>query len=75
MQDMKDLKELVQSSLDPQKFREHHWEGTFWDYLKMVQEKPALARNAFQRIYDMIMHFGTERYTYLREDYVRYTFF
>ena len=75
MQDTKDLKDLIQSSLDPQKFREHHWEGSFWDYLKLVQEKPALARNAFQRLYDMISHFGTERYTYLREDYTRYNFF
>ncbi len=69
------LRELIQQSIDPQRFREHHWEGTFWDYLRLVQEKPAVARNAFQRIYDMIIHFGTERYTYLRQDYVRYKFF
>ena len=75
MQDAKDLRELIQSSLDPRKFREHHWEGSFWDYLKMVQEQPALARNAFQRLYAMITHLGTERYTYLREDYIRYKFF
>ena len=69
------LRELIQQNIDPQRFREHHWEGTFWDYLGIVQEKPAVARNAFQRLYDMIVHFGTERYSYLRDDYVRYNFF
>ncbi len=75
MENGKSLRELVQGSIDPQRFREHHWEGTFWDYLEKVQEKPTFARNAFQRIYDMIMHFGCERYTQMREDYVRYNFF
>ncbi|HUU84649.1 MAG TPA: serine protein kinase [Phycisphaerae bacterium] len=75
MQDTKDLKDLIQSSLDPQKFREHHWEGSFWDYLRMVQDRPTIARNAFQRIYDMVQHFGTDRYTLLREDFVSYKFF
>ncbi len=75
MPDTKDLRQLVQSSLDPQMFREHHWEGSFWDYLEKVQQNPALARNAFQRLYEMIVHFGTDRYTYLREDYIRYKFF
>ncbi|MFQ5490200.1 MAG: serine protein kinase, partial [Phycisphaerae bacterium] len=75
MVEKKDLKELIQGSLDVRRFREHHWEGTFWEYLGMVQENPSIARNAFQRIYDMVMHFGAERYTYLREDFARYNFF
>ena len=36
-------------------FREQHWEGTFWEYLDIVTENPAVARNAFQRVYDMIL--------------------
>ncbi len=71
----KDIISLVEKSIDPKRFREHHWEGTFSEYLQLVSERPAIARNAFQRIYDMILHFGTERYTYLRQDYVRYHFF
>ena len=66
---------IVQQSIDRERFREHHWEGTFADYLNLVREKPVIARNAFQRLYDMVLHFGTERYTYLRQDYVRYRFF
>ena len=30
--------------LDVSKFREQHWEGTFWDYLEVVSENPAVAR-------------------------------
>ena len=66
---------IVDKSIDQQQFLNLHWEGTFQDYLQLVAEKPYVARNAFQRIYDMIMYFGAERYTYLKEDYIRYKFF
>jgi serine protein kinase len=67
--------ELVDKRLDPQSFRDAHWEGTFDDYLDLVTRNPRITRNAFQRIYDMILYFGTERYTKLRQDFVRYKFF
>ncbi|MFQ5503072.1 MAG: serine protein kinase, partial [Phycisphaerae bacterium] len=67
--------ELVEKRLDTQSFRDEHWEGTFDDYLDIVTRNPRVARNAFQRIYDMILHFGTERYTRMRQEFVRYKFF
>ena len=57
---------LVRQSLSPEKFREQHWEGSFQEYLNLVTANPRIARNAFQRIYDMIMHFGSQRYTWIR---------
>ena len=33
------------------------------NYLKLVQENPRVTRNAFQRIYDMILSYGTEEFT------------
>jgi len=66
---------VVDRHLDSSKFRQQHWEGTFYDYLDMVAADPRIARNAFQRIYDMILHFGTDRYTYLKQEYVHYKFF
>lgn len=66
---------IINEKLDPQKFRDQHWEGTFDQYLQMVAENPNVARNAFQRIYDMIMHYGTERYSYLKNDFIHYKFF
>ena len=40
-----------------------HWEGSFEDYLKIVKERPEVARNSFQRVYDMIIRYGIEEYT------------
>jgi len=66
---------IIDQHLDSNRFRQQHWEGTFFEYLDMVVANPRLARNSFQRIYDMILHFGAERYTYLKQDYVHYKFF
>ncbi len=75
MADKQTLLDIVEKSLDPDRFRQHHWEGTFEQYLDMVSKNPRIARNAFQRIYDMILHFGTERYKAHRQDIIRYNFF
>jgi serine protein kinase len=69
------LLSIVDKHLDSQKFRQQHWEGTFLDYVDMVMANPRLARNAFQRVYDMILHFGTRKYSYLKQDFVHYKFF
>ncbi|MFH0980994.1 MAG: serine protein kinase, partial [Planctomycetota bacterium] len=75
MADKRTLLEIVEKSLDPARFRQHHWEGSFHEYLEMVAKNPRIARNAFQRIYDMILHFGTEHYKMHRQDIIRYHFF
>ncbi|MCO6436973.1 MAG: serine protein kinase [Phycisphaerae bacterium] len=70
-----DLLALVGEHVSADRFREQHWEGTFEEYLDLVTRNPRVARNAFQRVYDMIMHFGFERYMWMREELVRYNFF
>jgi len=70
-----DILSIVDRHLDSQKFRQQHWEGSFYDYLDLVLANPRLARNAFQRIYNMVLHFGTKKYSALRQDYVHYNFF
>jgi len=67
--------DIVEKRVDTRHFRDENWEGTFDDYLDIVTRDPRVARNAFQRIYDMILHFGTERYTKMKEDLIRYKFF
>jgi serine protein kinase len=66
---------VVDRHLDSQEFRQQHWEGTFFDYIDMVAANPRLARNAFQRVYDMVLHFGTTKYSYLKQEFVHYKFF
>ena len=60
---------------DIQEYQELHWEGSFEDYLDIVRADPAVLRNAYQRLYDMIMMFGTERYTEYKKEIIRYRFF
>jgi serine protein kinase len=66
---------LIDRKLDLSNFREQHWEGTFWEYLDMVAENPAVSRNAFQRVYDMILSYGSESFTQFKQEYTRYKFF
>jgi serine protein kinase len=56
-------------------YKEHHWTGTFDDYLELVKENPRVTRNAFQRIYDMIMSYGKEEYVDAKKKLVHYKFF
>jgi len=66
---------IVDRKLDVSNFREQHWEGTFWEYLDIVIENPSVARNAFQRVYDMILSYGQESFTLFKQELMRYTFF
>jgi serine protein kinase len=66
---------IVDRKLDVTHFREQHWEGSFWDYLDIVTENPSVARNAFQRVYDMILSYGSENFTHFKQEVMRYHFF
>jgi serine protein kinase len=69
------LVDLIDSRLDRQRFQEHHWEGSFQQYLELAQGRPGVARNAYQRVYDMILSYGWEKYRRFKRDLVRYHFF
>ncbi|MFN0150915.1 MAG: PrkA family serine protein kinase [bacterium] len=71
----RDIIAVVAAKQDPGTFRDLHWTGTFEEYLDLVQESPRVTRNAFQRVYDMILAYGTEEYRELKRTVVRYNFF
>ncbi|MBL6988816.1 MAG: serine protein kinase [Bacteriovoracaceae bacterium] len=52
-----------------------HWTGSFQEYLDQVCENPSVTRNAFCRIHDMIMSYGTTTYTEYKKEVTRYKFF
>src|SRR6202046_3446826 len=56
-------------------YKELHWEGGFEDYLAIVRDRPQVTRNAYQRLYDMIISYGTEEYIDNKKKLVRYNFF
>jgi len=66
---------LIDKKLDVERFHEQHWEGSFFEYLDIVTENPSVARNAFQRVFDMIVSYGSETFTQFKQEYVRYNFF
>ena len=52
---------LVRDEVDTKRFQDLNWTGTFQDYLNKVFETPLVVRNAFQRVYDMIISHGASR--------------
>jgi serine protein kinase len=74
-----DNKQVWESILADQKavrdFRSFHWEGGLFEYLDMVRKNPAVTRNAFQRMYDLVLSFGTSSYVEYKKTIMRYKFF
>ena len=60
---------------DYDRYRDLAWEGSFEEYLSIVRERPQVTRNAFQRVYDMVISYGTEEYIDNKKKLVRYNFF
>src|SRR4051812_14160292 len=58
---------LVAQRQDLEQFRKKNWIGTFEEYLDLVRQKPETTRNAFERVYDMIMAAGTTVYEESRD--------
>ena len=56
-------------------YRKKHWIGTFDEYLEIVSRDPKVTRNAYQRVYDMILSFGTDEIVIHKEKVARYKFF
>ena len=69
------LADLIESRLDRSEHKRLNWTGSLWDYLNMVEEKPAIARGAYQRIYDMALSHGWERDRQHKSEITRYHFF
>jgi len=75
MKSGREIISLVAERQDLVQFRKKNWEGSFEEYLDLVRANPAVTRNAFERVYDMIMSYGTDTYEEFREKRVRYPFF
>ena len=65
----------IASFQDYDEYRNLHWEGTFEEYLDIVKTRPEVTRNAYQRLYDMIVSYGEEEYIDNKKRLIRYPFF
>ncbi len=66
---------LIAQRQDLDEFRKKNWVGTFQEYLEVVRRCPRVTRDAFERVFDMILSYGTETYEVCREKRVHYRFF
>jgi len=70
-----DWLKILQNTDAARDFRSFHWEGSLLEYLDLVKKNPTVCRNAFQRMYDMILTWGTASYVEYKKNIIRYKFF
>ena len=69
------LARILEREPDIKTFRDLNWEGTFEDYLNKIWENPRVLRNAYQRLYEMILSYGHETFKENKQTLTRYKFF
>ncbi|MGD9897784.1 MAG: PrkA family serine protein kinase [Calditrichaceae bacterium] len=67
--------EDFQKKFNVEEFQNLNWTGSFEEYLDIVVKNPAVSRSAYQRIYDMILSFGSNEYVDSKKKIVHYKFF
>ncbi|MBX3458666.1 MAG: serine protein kinase [Planctomycetes bacterium] len=73
--DVASILDAIADSPEVRLLHDLRWEGSFNDYLKLVMDDPRVARNAHQRVYDMVLSHGTKEFKQFKETLVRYNFF
>ncbi len=74
-QNQLDWNKLLGELSSVQEYKSFNWEGSFFEYLDLVKKNPSITRNAFQRMYDMILSWGSSSYTEYKKTIARYHFF
>lgn len=69
------FRQFVTDNFKVKDFAHLNWSGSFQEYVDLVSQNPKIARNSFQRIFDMIMSYGTSNYTEYKKEITRYHFF
>ncbi|MCA8941520.1 MAG: serine protein kinase [Planctomycetes bacterium] len=70
-----DILGLIRESLDVERYKDQHWEGSFSDYIKLVEDNPFIIRTAHQRAYDMVRSHGVVEAQINKESVLKYPFF
>ena len=69
------LLERISGRQSPEAYRQEHWQGTLSEYLDIVRDHPRVTRTAYQRLYDMVLSYGTYPVEGSKEGLIRYRFF
>jgi serine protein kinase len=70
-----DLITRIAGRKDRTEYQKTHWHGSLADYFEIVRNNPRATRTAYQRLYDMILSYGTQEITVYKEKLTRYNFF
>ena len=70
-----DIQQFMSKKQDLEAFKKAHWTGSFQDYVNLVNDNPKITRNAYQRLYDMIVSWGTEESIDTKKKINHYKFF
>lgn len=71
----KNFKDILKTWSHSNQYQELSWSGNFNDYLNLIRKNPKITRNAFQRMFDIVMEAGTEEYIDVKKPMVHYNFF
>ncbi len=75
MADSRALLERISQRKSPEAYRHEHWQGSFDEYLDIVRREPRVTRTAYQRLYDMVISYGTYSVGDSKQPLTRYRFF
>ena len=67
--------EILKTWNNSRQYQDLTWTGGFSDYMDLVRKEPKITRNAFQRMFDMIIEKGTEEYVDVKKSMIHYNFF
>ena len=70
-----ELLDKISNRKSPDVYRQEHWQGSFVEYLDLVRQDPKVARTSYQRLYDMILSYGSYPVEGSKEGLIRYKFF
>lgn len=56
----RDIVSLIAERQNLDQYRKKNWFGSFEEYLDLVKQHPESTRNAFERVYDMVMSYGVD---------------
>jgi serine protein kinase len=73
--DARSILNYIRDAQDSKQYHSFHWSSSFEDYLELFLKNPRVARNAFQRVYDMVLADGVEEYKENKQKILRYRFF
>lgn len=75
MDSAKKIINFIKDRQDAKVYKALTWSGTIEEYFDIVLENPNVSRTSYQRLYDMILSYGTETIYENKQKLIKYKFF